>query len=161
MTYAEVLAALGLTQALAESLICMAAIALGVGTVLLMFWQYIAAGIGVFVLFSVFYHHVPNASTATSEVAHQVERVKSPDPLNTYMEDCAALTERTDLCQEILSDRIEDGSATLLAGSFKDRDEFKPAATVNLIDTDNQEYKSRRAAALRMPNAIVWQKTFQ
>ena len=160
MTYAEVLATLGLTQTLAESLICMAAIAVGVGTVLLMFWQYIAAGIGVFVLFSVFSHHEPNASTATSEVAHQFERVKRPDPLDAYMDDCAALTERNDICLEIVSERIADGSATLLTETFKDRDEFKPASRVTLIDTDNQEYKSRRAAILQMPNAVVWQKTF-
>ena len=161
MTYTEALATLGLTQTLAESLICMAAIAVGVGTVLLMFWQYIATGIGVFVLFSVFSHHEPNASTVTSEVAHQVEHVKRPDPLDAYMEDCAALTERNDICREIVSERIADGSATLLAETFKDRDEFKPASKVTLIDTDNQEYKSRRAAILHMPNAVVWQKTFQ
>jgi hypothetical protein len=161
MTYAEVLAALGLTQALAESLICMAAIALGIGTVLLMFWQYIAVGIGVFVLFSVFSHHEPNASTASTEVVQQVERVKSPDPLNTYLEDCVALTQRNEICMEIVSERIVDGSATLFAETFKDRDEFKPASKATLIDTDNQEYKSRRAAVLQMPNAVVWQKTFQ
>lgn len=158
MTYAEVLAALGLTQALAESLICMAAIAIGVGMVLLMFWQYIAVGIGVFVLFSVFSHHAP---TITIDAASKAEIVKTPSPSNEYMEECEELTERTDLCLEILSDRIADGSATLLAESFKDRDEFKPASKVTLIDTDNQEYKSRRAAALRLPNAVVWQKTFQ
>lgn len=159
MTYAEVLATLGLTQTLAESLICMAAIAIGVGTVLLMFWQYIAVGIGVFVLFSVFSHHEPNASTATSEVAQQVEHVKRPDPLNTYMDDCAALTERNDICLEIVSERISDDGATLFAETFKDRDEFKPALKVTLIDTDNQEYKSRRAAVLQIPNAVVLQKT--
>ena len=161
MTYAEVLATLGLTQTLAESLICMAAIAVGVGMVLLMFWQYIAVGIGVFVLFSVFAHHEPMESATTIEATKQLEYVKRAEPPNAYMEDCEALTERADLCQEILSERIADGSATLLAESFKDRDEFKPASKVTLIDTDNQEYKSRRAAALRMPNAVVWQKTFQ
>jgi len=161
MTYAEVLAALGLTQALAESLICMAAIAIGVGMVLLMFWQYIAVGIGVFVLFSVFSHHAPSENTSTIDVASKAGMVKIPSPSNGYMEECEALTERNDICLEIVSDRIADGSATLLAESFKDRDEFKPASKVTLIDTDNQEYKSRRAAVLRLPNAVVWQKTFQ
>jgi hypothetical protein len=161
MTYAEVLATLGVTQTLAESLICMAAIAVGVGTLLLMFWKYIAAGFGVFVLFSVFVHHEPMESATTIEATKQLEYVKKEEPRNAYMEDCEALTERADLCQEILSDRIADGSATLLAESFKDRDEFKLASKVTLIDTDNQEYKSRRAAVLQMPNAVVWQKTFQ
>jgi len=161
MTYAEVLAALGLTQALAESLICMAAIAIGVGMVLLMFWQYIAVGIGVFVLFSVFSHHAPSENTTTIDVASKAEFVKPLNPSNEYLEECGALTERNDICLEILSERIADGSATFLAESFKDRDEFNSAAKVTLIDTDNQEYKSRRAAALRLPNAVVWQKTFQ
>lgn len=161
MTYSDALGALGLTQVMAESLIYMAAIAIGVGMVLLMFWQYIAVGIGVFVLFSVFSHHAPSENTTTIDDANKAEFVKSSRPSNEYMEECEELTQRNDICLEILSDRIADGSASVLAESFKDRDEFKPASKVTLIDTDNQEYKSRRAAALRLPNAVVWQKTFQ
>jgi hypothetical protein len=159
MTYSDALNALGLTQAMAESLIYMAAIAIGVGMVLLMLWQYIAVGIGVFVLFSVFSHHEPSESTTTIDAPSKTEFVKTPSPSNEYMEECEALTERNDICLEIVIDRIADGSATLLAESFKDHNEFKQASRGTLIDTDNQEYKSRRATALGLPNAVVWQKT--
>ena len=159
MTYSEALTAMGLTQTLAESIICIGAISLAVGMVLLMFWQYIAVGAGVFVLFSVYAHHQPVEISSDLQNARNVEIVQKVDSPNEYVEECEDLTDRKDLCQEIWSDRIADGGAKLIAETFKERDDFKPATKVTLIDTDNQEYKARRAEVLRNPNVVVLQST--
>jgi len=161
MTYSEALVAMGLTQTLAESIICIGAISLAVGMVLLMFWQYIAVGVGVFVLFSVYAHHQPVVSTSDLQNASNVEIVEKTESSSEYLEECEDLTDRKDLCQEIWSDRIDDGGAKLIAETFKERDSFKPATKVTLIDTDNQEYKALRAEVLRNPNAVVLQSTLR
>lgn len=161
MTYSEALTAMGLTQTLAESIICIGAISLAVGMVLLMFWQYIAVGAGVFVLFSVYAHHQSAESTSDLQNTNNVEIVQKINPPNGYIEECEDLTDRKDLCQEIWTDRIADGGSKLIEEAFMERDEFKPANKVTLIDTDNQEYKARRTEALRSANAVVLQRTLR
>ena len=43
----------------------------------------------------------------------------------------------------------------------EDLREFKPASQVSLIDTDNEEYKARRAKVLKRSDAVVMQQTFR
>ena len=82
----------------------------------------------------------------------------------TYMEECEDLTDDADTCEDLWKERdgiVLKGAIETVTSHVPDTKAVKEAIkNVKLLDVDNVEYKERRAAALKKPNAVVIQTTF-
>jgi hypothetical protein len=142
MFYDQILARLGLTQLQTETLVSVAIVMIAVGFILVLFWKYVVAGAIVLSVLTVFTHSV-TASNETEPVA-KVAIQKSVEPVKgADLDDCMALTGKSDICEELA-----------------DNGHVIKAASVALLDVDNEEYKSRRAEALKKPGAVVIKATY-
>ena len=147
MNYDKILSILGLSQTQTETMVAISMIMIAVGFIIVFFWKYIIAGALILSVLSVFMH-----GTVASNESDPVVAVSKKDSKhnNTYMDDCVALTGKSDVCEEVVDERhVILNEAPV---------EVKKA--VKLLDVDNQEYKERRADALKKPNAVIMQTTF-
>ena len=79
--------------------------------------------------------------------------VETIDEYQAYMKDCMEVAEYSMFeCKKLWNDRGE---------KHTDAVDFKPASDVKLLDTDNQEYKARRASVVGKPDAVVMQATYR
>jgi hypothetical protein len=147
MTYDQILTRMGLDQGLSEALIVLGVITIVIGFLIILFWQYIVAGAVVFAVLTVFSHHIE--PTKVEDVAEKTELSDKA----TFLDACKSLSDKSDTCEEMWKDR-ED---IVLKGA---EEVVEVAKTIKLLDVDNAEYKSRRAAALKKPGAVVIQTTF-
>ena len=147
--YAQVLGTLGLTQAFAETLLIFGIIAIGIGMVLYMFWHYILIGLGVIGVLMVFAHHTDETKPTEPPAIEQAKK--------EYMDDCNSLTHKPELCEETWEQQDHD----VIIKQKAIPQGFVPANQVQLLDVDNQEYKTRRAEALKKPGAIILQDTLR
>lgn len=158
MTYDQILTRMGLDQGLSEALIVLGVITIVIGFLIVLFWQYIVAGAVVFAVLTVFSHHID--PTKVEDVA---EKSVLTDK-KTYMEECEDLTDDADTCEDLWKERdgiVLKGAIETVTSHVPDTKAVKEAIkNVKLLDVDNVEYKERRAAALKKPNAVVIQTTF-
>lgn len=162
MFYDQILNRLGLDQGLSEVLIVVGAILLIVGFLIVLFWQYLVAGAVVYLVLTVFSHHVDPKKIEEVVVEKSVMTDKK-----TYMEECEDLTDKADVCEDLWKARdgivlkgAEEVVKTLKKEIMTDKDAFMNVKEVKLLDVDNKEYKDRRADALKKPNAVIMQTTF-
>lgn len=162
MSYNEILQQLGLTQNRVEAIIILGFILTIVGVLVFSFWKYIVIGLVAMGVLTVFANHAPTVKPQDNLKPEQVleQKVEKPDPEKVlYLEDCESLTNKPEMCEELWSERKAD---TEVKPTKKPLPEgFKSAENTKLLDTDNQEYKARRAEALKKPDAVIFQGTYR
>ena len=133
-----------------------------------MYWHIILPGaimIGVGMLFVSF----PDTNTPVSEKSPVINETKEESKVvseeHQFMEDCLSVAEYPMLkCKQLWNERhVEEviiKSEATKEVSTKEP-EFRPVSDIKLLDVDNQEYKSKRAAAINKPNAVVLQATYR
>ena len=146
--YTEMTKMFGVSQSMLETIVlCGIAVAV-LGVVLVLFWKFILAGVGVLFCFVVLANHKPaeepkeeviTASVQTTPLPPVVEKTEK----DMFLEDCLEYTDYSKKrCEFIWNNRgIED-----------DVDEN---SKVKLLDVENKEYKRLRALALKKKNAVV------
>ena len=127
-----------------------------------MYWQIILPGaimIGVGLLFV--------GTSDITEVKPEVKQEVMTEDHMSFMEDCMGLADypRTK-CDKLWEERkVEEKElermSTIVEKSTENSVDFKPVSEVKLVNVDNEEYKARRAAALKKPNAVVMQATYR
>ena len=161
MTYDQILTRMGLDQSLTEVLIVIGAIMIVIGFLVVLFWQYIVAGAVIFLALTVFSHHIePNKEVQVVEKNEMMDK-------RSYMDDCEALTDKSELCEDLWKERdgivLKGAIETVMPAMTSitgEKEAFMPAVAVKLLDVENKEYKERRAVALKKPNAVIMQTTF-
>lgn len=132
-----------------------------VGVFVFLFWRPLLMGLGGFFAISAIAHY------ADTEIIVMTNEVNASVRANDFLNDLAYQAEYEFVGQEL---DFDDEADVDWAGDVKnnlprnlteDLREFKPASQVSLIDTDNEEYKVRRAKVLKRPDAVVMQKTFR
>lgn len=127
-----------------------------------MFWQIILPGaimIGVGLLFV--------SSPDTTQVKPEVKQEVMTEDHMSFMEDCMGLADYPkDKCDKLWQERkVEEKElermSTIVEKSTERSIDFKPVSEVKLVNVDNEEYKARRAEALKKPNAVVLQATYR
>lgn len=143
------LASVGITHQIL--ILCvLAAVAAGI---IGLFWHYILPGALIITVACLFYVAPDGDTTKDSQVKNSgTSQVEIFDEYQAYMKDCMEVAEYPMLeCKRLWNDRGEKQSAV----------DFKPAHDVQLIDTDNKEYKARRAEVVSKPDAVVLQATYR
>lgn len=153
MTYDQVLQYFNLSQSQTEFLVSLGLIMLVVGFILVVFWQYIVAAAVVYIIVTISAHHVDPTPPAKDEVI--IEDKSVFNDRQTYLDECKSLTDNSKVCENLVKESEPD--STFVTSDTKRDDGFKSASQVKLLDVDNQEYKIRRAKALKNPNAIIMQ----
>jgi hypothetical protein len=157
--YSEMTKMFVLSQGMLETIVlCVIAVAV-LGTVLVFFWKYVLAGIGVLFCFVVLANHKPSEETIA---------VKQPEPLvieKQVLVDRPAPPieeEKTDK-EMFLEDCLEytDYSKKKCEYIWNKRGVEDIEEKVKLLDVDNAEYKKLRAMALAKKNAVVLHATLR
>lgn len=150
--YSELIKMTGLSQNNLEFLVlCGIAVAV-LGILLVTFWRYILAGIGVLFCVTVLANHVPNEPKeeiiSVSKVTEkEVQKETEKDDHAMFIEDCLEFTDYSKKhCEALWSNR-----ETITEQNGQDAD---------LLDVSNKEYKKRRAEALKKKNAVVLHATY-
>jgi hypothetical protein len=168
--YSELTKMLGISQGSLEILVlCGIGVAI-LGTLLILYWKYILAGIGVLFCVVVMANHKPiEPKEEIISVAKVVENeIKppvvidpttpiKPEPVVTakpekddktmFIEDCLEYTDYSKKhCEKVWNNR-----EVITESDAKDAD---------LLDVSNKEYKKRRAEALKKKNAVVMRATY-
>ena len=155
MDYFHTLEQLGLTQTQAETLLLLGAVAIGVGIVLYLFWNYILLAIGAFAILMVVNHHPKPVAPITQESPIEIKPVDPKEKENNViLQDCESLTHDYEMCKDHVAQRNEAGTDIKEAKL----DDFKPAAEVKPLDVENPAYNTLRAAAILQPGAVILQK---
>ena len=145
--YSEMTKLLGFSQGTMEMIVlCGIAVAV-LGTILVLFWKQILAGIGLLFCFVVLANHKPieeNASVAKSVESKVSEEMAEKE---MFLEDCLEFTDYSKKQCETLWDSRE----AIVEQDAKD---------AKLLDVSNKEYKKRRAEALKKHNAVVLHATY-
>jgi hypothetical protein len=145
---------MGLSQGNLEILVLCGIVVAILGTLLVLYWKYILAGIGMLFCVVVLANHKPTepkeeiisvAKVAPDATIKQVEPEK--DDRAMFIEDCLQYTDYSKKhCETIWSSR-----ENIIEQDAKDAD---------LLDVSNKEYKKRRAEALKKKNAVVLHATY-
>lgn len=168
--YSELSKMIGISQGNLEMLVlCGIGVAI-LGTLLILYWKYILAGIGVLFCVVVMANHKPTepkeeiisvAKVIQNEVKppvviepivpKPVEPVVTAQPekddKTMFIEDCLEYTDYSKKhCEKVWNNR-----ETITEQDGKDAD---------LLDVSNKEYKKRRAEALKKKNAVVMRATY-
>lgn len=152
MTYDQIIARLGLTQNMTEMLIMAGLAVIVIGFLIVTFLPYLVAGAVLYAVVTVFSHQaVPEPKT------EQIVEKDAMTDKETYLQECKDLIDKESDCEESWKDRSD---IILKSATEEVVKEIKQAAKVKLLDVDNAEYKTRRAAALKKPGAVVIQTTF-
>ena len=139
------LSSIGVTH----NVLILSVLALVAAGVIGLFWHYIVPGAIIIGVASLFYV----APDADSQVKKTEETQVEFNEYQAYMKDCMEVAEYSMFeCKKLWNDRGE---------KHTDAVDFKPASDVKLLDTDNQEYKARRASVVGKPDAVVMQATYR
>ena len=146
--YTEMTKMFGVSQGMLETIVlCGIAVAV-LGVVLVLFWKFILAGVGVLFCFVVLANHKPAEEPKEEVITASVQSTPLPPVIektekDMFLEDCLEYTDYSKKrCEFIWNNRgIED-----------DVDEN---SKVKLLDVENKEYKRLRALALKKKNAVV------
>ena len=143
------LASVGVTHQIL--ILCvLAAVAAGI---IGLFWHYILPGAIIILVASLFYV-APTTTTVQDAKVEVKQKEEVFDEYQAYMKDCMEVAEYSMFeCKKLWTDRGEKHTEVEV--------DFKPAHDVQLIDTDNKEYKARRAAVVSKPDAVVMQATYR
>ena len=137
-----------------HQILILSVLALVAAGVIGLFWHYILPGAIIILVASLFYV-TPTTTTNTTETESVKTETKEEvfDEEQAYMKDCMEVAEYSMFeCKKLWNDRGE---------KHTDAVDFKPASDVKLLDTDNQEYKARRASVVSKPDAVVMQATYR
>ena len=173
MIYDNILLSLGLSQSMAQTIVVLTVVTIGIGLLLFFFWKFIAIG-GVVVAVIAILSQQPQNKPEPVEVSKTLdakEIIVEPDPKEVeYVDRCTELTRDNEMCKENYKiSKTEDQTVELVAFEPRKKKSKKvmvepvkvveqPASKVvpvNLLDVDNEEYKARRASALAKPNAAL------
>lgn len=162
MNYQSFLDVLGLTQLMAENYLAYALMVVGVGFILILCWQYVAAGLFVMAVLTVFTHHpkeepVVVKPNVVQEIIVEKEVIKEKE----YVDNCSELTQNKQMCVDHYQEAKQQGREIELVPVESKIIPHDKVTNVNLLDVDNEEYKVRRAATLAKPNAVVIRETFR
>jgi hypothetical protein len=143
---------------------------------MVMFFPQIMVGACIILVLFVFMHSADTTPTKPPKVEQKEEIILDPTKdKSSFMEQCVSLTKKPEMCEDLFSERDHD-SIIIDASSVQPKteskveskkevsvseDHFRPVSDVKLLDVDNQEYKSKRAAAISKPNAVVMQATYR
>ena len=145
------LASVGVTH----QILILAVLALVAAGVIGLFWHYILPGAIIIGVASLFYvaPEVTQNQIESAEIEVKVD--EAFDEYQAYMQDCMEIANYPMLeCKKLWNQRQEESHS-------ENHGEVQKTSNVKLIETDNSEYKVRRAAALAKPNAIVIQETYR
>ena len=144
------LSSIGVTH----NVLILSVLALVAAGVIGLFWHYIVPGAIIILVASLFYVAPEVTPTTESQVKKpDATEVETIDDYQAYMKDCMEVAEYSMFeCKKLWNDRGE---------KHTDAVDFKPASDVKLLDTDNQEYKARRASVVGKPDAVVMQATYR
>lgn len=150
--YSEMTKMLGMSQGMLEGLVLSGIAVAVLGVVLVLFWKYVLAGVGVLFCVVVLANHRPTEEPKEEIVSIAKAEVVAPTPTapvmpdeksekDMFLEDCLEYTDYSKKkCEFIWNNRgIEE----------------VVAENVKLLDVNNKEYKKRRALALQKKNAVV------
>lgn len=172
--YSELIKMMGISQGNLEVLIlCGIAVAI-LGLVLVLYWKYILAGVGVLFCVVVMANHKPiepkeeiiavaKIATPDTIISEPVTPIKPVEPVVVpkpvepvvtakdekamFIEDCLEYTDYSKKhCEKVWNNR-----EIITEQDAKDAD---------LLDVSNKEYKKRRAEALKKKNAVVMRATY-
>ena len=144
-------------QHLATLLILLGVFAISV--VVFLFWRPLLMGLGAFFAISAAAHY------ADTENIVMPNEVNASVRANDFLDSPAYQSVHEFLEQELGFEDETDVEWTEDIKKYPSRNlteelrEFKPASQVSLIDTDNEEYKARRAKVLKRSDAVVMQQT--
>jgi hypothetical protein len=143
------LASVGITH----EMLVLSVLALVVAGVIGMYWQIIVPGAIVVVVGSLFINFTP-----VKPVEDAKETIKKEDVFDehaAYIKDCTEVAQyKLYECENLWKGRQADD------GVEEKHAEAEPVSKVTLIDVENEEYKARRAEALKNPNAVVIHETY-
>lgn len=146
--YTEMTKMFGVSQSMLETIVlCGIAVAV-LGVVLVLFWKYILAGVGVLFCFVVLANHKPTEEPKEEFITSSVIQTPTPPVVektdkDMFLEDCLEYTDYSKKrCEFIWDNRgIEETDVS--------------QEKVKLLDVENKEYKRLRALALKKKNAVV------
>lgn len=130
-----------------------------------MYWHIILPGAIMIGVAALFVSPMESTTQAKPEVKHEV----MTEDQTAFMEDCTGLADYPkDKCDKLWQERVIEEKALekmsplpIPEKSTENNVDFKPVSQVKLIDVDNEEYKARRAEALKKPGAVVLQATYR
>jgi hypothetical protein len=159
---------MGLSQGNLEILVLCGIVVAILGTLLVLYWKYILAGIGVLFCVAVLANHKPiepkeeiisvaKVTTPDIIISEPIVVPKPVEPVVTakpekdektmFIEDCLEYTDYSKKhCEKVWNNR-----ELITEQDAKDAD---------LLDVSNKEYKKRRAEALKKKNAVVMRATY-
>lgn len=146
-------------QHLAMLLILLGVFAISV--VVFLFWRPLLMGLGAFFAISAAAHYADTENIVmTNEVnvsarANDFQDGPAYQSTHDFLEQELGFEDETDV------EWAEDIKKYPPRNLTEDLREFRPASQVSLIDTDNEEYKARRAKVLKRSDAVVMQQTFR
>ncbi len=130
-----------------------------------MYWHIILPGAIMIGVAALFISPMDSTTQAKPEVKHEV----MTEDQTAFMEDCTGLADYPkDKCAKLWQERVIEEKALekmqplpVPEKSAEKEVDFKPVSHVQLLNVDNEEYKARRAEALKKPNAVVMQATYR
>ena len=152
MEYNQFLAALGLNQVMAESLVFVAFALVLFGIFLYFLWKYIIFGLIGFFIITFVNHHNDGVVPVVSKQQQVEPKTEKDIEQENVLKDCISLTHNPEICKDHVSQR---GESDTLVTETEIPEGFKPAEEVKLLSVDNPAYLMARSAALQLPGAII------
>lgn len=176
--YSELTKMMGISQGNLEILVLCGVVVAILGTLLVLYWKYILAGIGMLFCVVVLANHKPTepkeeiisvAKVSTVETTETVTQIKPIEPVRPIeppkpVEPVVTAQPEKDEKAMFLEDCLEhtDYSRKHCEKIWSNRETVteQDAKDAELLDVSNKEYKKRRAAALKKKNAVVLHATY-
>ena len=156
------LASVGVTH----NMLILAVLALVAAGVIGLYWHVIVPGAIVVLVGSLFINFTPIDKPA-EEAKIEIKKEDVMDEHAAYIKDCVEIAEYPQKrCEQMWIGRegtsVEDAEPVNVSEKMTETHIDNTAVSkVKLIDVDNEEYKARRALALKKPNAVVFHETYR